>query len=119
MVLLSVIFLAISAAATNYTVPYAAEAPAIDGVIDKVYMKCSPIDISTPAPGSVAEGHSTGTAYFAYDVNYLYLIVDVIDDTPCPPKGSNGDKMSSYDGILFAYNYTGETVEIGSSEGVF
>ena len=116
-ILLSLIFLAISASAANYTVPYAADAPVMDGVIDDVYLKGKPVDISAPSKDATAEGHSTGTAYFAYDEKFLYVVVDVIDDTPCPPAGTNGDKLSAYDGIMFAYNFSGENTKIASSTG--
>ncbi len=117
-ILLSVFFLAISAsAATNYTVPYATDAPTLDGMIDDVYKKCDPVDVSALSKDATAEGHSTGTAYFAYDEKFIYVIIDVIDDTPCPPAGSNGDKMSAYDGILFAYNFSGKYTKIDSNTG--
>lgn len=96
-----------------YRVPYAYAAPVMDGAIDDVFYEGTPIPVQIPSSDNYSNPVS-GTAYFAYDDKFLYLVVDVKDSTPCAPLGTF-EKNSDYDGIFFAFNFTNEEYDITSN----
>lgn len=80
--LATVTVFSVSVNATDYstaTAKYTTIAPTLDGIKDNVYNNSTALEIKSAIKGSADSVN--GTAYFAYDSEYLYVFVEVKDAT--------------------------------------
>lgn len=113
MVVLAIPFTAAAATAANVTAKQVTTAPTIDGVKDASYPTAG-LPINQALTGSADDVN--GTAYFAYDNEYLYVFVDVNDATTADQivdkkgiiGGTNGASCNSLmfnDAVAIQFNF--------------
>ncbi len=86
--------------------------PTIDGVMDEAYTQSDLIPVvHAGADVVIPEGHATANAYTLWDDQYIYVYVDVTDNTPSDPCPSP-DKSWNYDSVEVYVDYANDKYDV-------